>query len=486
MLDETRSVRTSVPYAGVSDVPPVSNPLAQTLLSRWRLIVALAALGAVAAYAVSTIIPPSFVASSELFVDPRSVQVLKSDLTVRQEDSQTENSFVESQARIVTSESVLSRVVAEQHLADDPEFNGAARGLIASLLGLAGSPPATTDEETRARNALTTLYDRTSVHRPERTFIIDISVMSRDAAKAATLANAVAQSYLDAQTEALSESARRANAALTNRLDELRERLRVSEAKAEDFRRKNGLVGTRTQLVSEQQLTDATTQLAQTRSRVIQAKSRLDQTRNLQATAAHNGSLPEAIASPTIGILRGQQSEALRKLADARSTYGDRYPGVRDLQAQVADINRVVAAELGRIAQAAQADYDRAVASETAQKQVVETLTGESSSAGTALVQLAGLQREADINRNLLNAFMSRARETSELERVDSTNARIVTSAQPPRNRSFPPRGSVLAILGLLAGAGLGAALALLLAMRQDSDDEFDRRLDPRRIKSAA
>ncbi|MDP3547181.1 MAG: GNVR domain-containing protein, partial [Phreatobacter sp.] len=167
----------------------------------------------------------------------------------------------------------------------------------------------------------------------------------------------------------------------------------------------------------------------------------------------------------TIAALRGQQAEARRRLADAQTEFGPRHPTVRNGQAQVADLERAIADELGRIAQAARADLDRARAAEATQRRTVEQLTTQASTAGQAFVQLRELQREVDVNRNLLNTFLSRSRETSELERVDTSNARIITVAQPPRDRVFPPRGVVMAAAGFIFGAGLGIGLAILLAL---------------------
>ena len=121
--------------------------------------------------------------------------------------------------------------------------------------------------------------------------------------------------------------------------------------------------------------------------------------------------------------------------------------------------------ELGRIAQAARADLDRARSAEAAQRRLVDDLSRQTSDAGQAFVQLRELQREVDVNRNLLQAFLARSRETSELERVDTNNARIITVAQPPRDRVFPPRGVIMAVAGLVLGGGLGVGLALLAAL---------------------
>ncbi|QCI63699.1 GumC family protein [Phreatobacter stygius] len=435
----------------------------------WILIAVLGPLFAFGAYVASQFATPRFMATAQIYIDPRGLQVLDNDPTARQQDSNAAINFVESQVRIITSQSVLARVVDGERLIEDPEFGASTGGspwavTLLKSLGLRREP-IQESLEGREQIALAALYDRVIVRRPERTFVIEVTARAATGEKAAQIANAVAHAYIDSQTAARSDAARRATLSLTNRLDELRDRVRVAEEKVEDFRRRNGLVGTRTQLVSEQQLTDTNTALSQAQARVGEAQARNDQIQQALRSASQASALPEAVVSPTIAALRGQQAEARRRLADASTEFGPRHPSVRNAQAQVADLARGIAEELGRIAQSARADLERAKAAEIAQRRIVEQLSNQASNAGQAFVQLRELQREVDVNRNLLNAFLSRSRETSELERIDTSNARIITVAQPPRNRTFPPRGVIVAAAGFVGGIGTGAALALLLAL---------------------
>ncbi|WP_439574515.1 GumC family protein [Phreatobacter sp.] len=437
---------------------------------RWPLILALGLIFAGLAYSYSRIATPRFMATAQIFIDPRGLQVLDNELTPRQQDSNAAINFVESQVRIVASQSVLSRVIDGERLTEDPEFSGVGQvGWAARLLrsvGLGRAEDQASLQE-RERSALTALYERVIVRRPERTFVIEVTFRAADPEKAARLANAVAHAYIDGQAAVRSDTARRATQSLTNRLDELRERVRIAEQRAEDFRRRNGLVGTRTQLVSEQQLTDANTQLAQAQARVAEAQARQEQIVQALRNGGQAGALPEAVVSQTIAALRGQQAEARRRLADAQTEFGPRHPSVRNARAQVTDLDRAITEELARIAQSARADLERARAAEVTQRRTVDQLTTQASDAGQAFVQLRELQREVDVNRNLLNAFLARSRETSELERLDTSNTRIITVAQPPRDRVFPPRGAVLVAAGFIFGCGLGLGLVVLTGLRR-------------------
>lgn len=467
MYDDGRSERREPSPPRRSEDAPRTTGLLAAVLPHWMAILVLALICAGGAYAASRLMTPRFMATAQIFIDPRGLQVFDNELTPRQQDSNTAINFVESQARIVTSQSVLSRVVDSERLTEDAEFNGkgGASWAVGLLNSLGMDRRGEESLEARERQALNALYERVLVRRPERTFVIEVTVRAADPEKAARLANAVSHAYIDSQTAARADAARRATQSLTNRLDELRTRVRTAEERVEDFRRQNGLVGTRTQLVSEQQLTDANTQLAQAQARVAEAQARQEQIQASLRASNQAGALPEAVMSPTIAALRGQQAEVRRRLADAQTEFGPRHPTVRNAQAQVADLDRAIGDELGRIAQSARADLDRARAAEATQRRTVEQLTAQTSSAGQAFVQLRELQREVDVNRNLLNAFLSRSRETSELERLDTSNARIITVAQPPRDRVSPPRGVVMTAAGFILGAGLGVGIALLVAL---------------------
>lgn len=463
--DNTLSVQRPQAQAAPLSARLAFDPMA-FFLRWWPLVLVCAVLGMGMAFVVSKVLPPRFTATAQIYVDPRGIQLLDNELTPRQQDSNAAINFVESQVRIITSQSVLSRVVETERLFDDPEFVGAAgarwaRDMLGALQLRRPEEAAPVGGEKRELVALGALYDRVSIRRPERTFVIEVIVRANAPDKAARLANAVAQAYLETQAAARSDTARRATQFLTSRLDDLREKVRKSEERAEDFRRANGLVGTRDRLVSEQQLTESNTQLGTAQTRLAEAQARFDQVQSILRAGTTLGSLNEAVISPTIASLRGQQSEARRRLADVMTEYGPRHPTVRNIQAQVADIDRGITEELQRIAQSARLELDRARGAEASLRRKIQELSDQASNASQAFVQLRELQREVDANRNLLASFLNRSRETGEFERIDTSNTRIITVASPPRERTFPPRAAILLAIGFALGVMLGLALAI-------------------------
>src|ERR1700744_5475550 len=232
----------------------------------WRrktMIAAAALLGACVAVAVGKTLTPKYTASAQLYVDPRELQLVDRELTPRAQDVSGLAMVVESQARLITSNDVLLQVIRKTHLDRDPEFGGVGKGMMASLLGLIGidvpAPVPTQFEQTAALDALNR---HITVKKSERSFIVDIDVWSRDAAKAAMLANALAQAYLTESRNSQATAARRATTDLSGRLKELKERLRNAENEVAVYKAQNNFVGTQDTLISDQQLSTVNARLA--------------------------------------------------------------------------------------------------------------------------------------------------------------------------------------------------------------------------------
>lgn len=458
----------SEPAAGgamPSALARLTNPtwLFQTLWNRKGLIIAAALAGALLAALASLFIPPKYVSTAQLFIDPRDLRVLQNEVSPNAvgSDPTSLTAYLESQARIIASDSIKARVVKSEGLDKDPEFGGeAARSGLGRLLS--GS------NNTSSRNgllyALAALDKNVTVRRGERTFVIDISVTSRDPEKAARIANALATAYLDDQASVRAEAAQRATGALTGRLEELRNRLRIAEEKAEKYKEANSLVGAGGKSIAEEQLALNNAQLVALRTRVSEAKAKYDQTLATRASSIEAGAIPEAVASNTMTALRSQLGAALSKEADLLASLGSRHPALAAAQAQVRDARRQINEELARIARAAKIEYDRAVDAERQIARRVEELTKQQYSAGRASVQLRELEREIESSRAVYDAFLRRARETGEQSGIDTTNARVISMAMPALEKSGVSRRTVV-MLGGIAGGGLGAIAALGLAL---------------------
>lgn len=442
--------------------PSVRRVLA-ALHRRAAAIAACALLGTVLAFAVGKVVTPRYTAQAQLYIDPRDLRLLDKELTSAGQDSTGYLTIVESQAQVITSSNVLGRVVESLGLTHDPEFAGAAGtpslfGQIGLAFGL--SQPASPDAEADFAAALDALAKRVAVRRTGRTFIVDVEATSRDADKAAKIANAVVDSYLAEEAANRAESANRASAGLSSRLVELRDDVNRAESRVQTYKVENGLIGTRDTLVTDQQLTQLNAQLAGARVRAADAQSRFDQIQRMRSAGIDAGATEDALASQAITALRGQYAELSRKQAELTHDLGPRHPQVTSIASQVQLSRRLIDQEIARYGQAARTDLARATATVAALEKSFDSAKGKTEGLAQASIRLRELEREVEASRAVYGAFLVRARETGQQARLDVGNARIITQAVKPISRSYPPPARTLALLGLVAGLLLGIAAA--------------------------
>ncbi len=288
------------------------------LLWRRRVMIAAAALiSACLAVAIGKSITPKYMATSELYVDPRELQLVDRELTPRAQDVSGLAMVVESQARLITSNSVLLQVIRNTNLDKDPEFGGEFKGMLTSLLGLFGIDLRSAAEtKLGPMAALDALNRHINVKKTDRSFIVDIEVWSHDPAKAAMLANALSSAYLAESKNSQSIAARRATNDLSGRLKELKARLRNAENALAVYKAQNNFVGTQDTLISDQQLSASNQRLAAAHASTLDAQAKYDQIEASRRSASDAGAIPEALQSPTIANLRAQYAEARKHYAE--------------------------------------------------------------------------------------------------------------------------------------------------------------------------
>jgi polysaccharide biosynthesis transport protein len=452
MFEAPRNVQSATVRAADSTldfVPAQSIDLREMLRLIWRdktTMLWTTALALLAAVLFIVLVPHLYTATAQVLIDPTDLHAVANDLNPTNQANDANVLAVESQVRVLTSDSVLRRVVRSEGLDHDPEFLGRF---------LSEAPDA-------AAAALITLRRNLSVKRAERTYVVDVSVTSHEAAKAARIANAVVKAYLDEETEVRADAAQQVSKSLGARLNELKDRVREAENRAETFKERNNIIGAGGQLVNEQQLTELNNQLGLARARVAAAKARLDQIRQVQQSKDEAGAFAEAVQSQTVAALRSQYAEIMRREAEQMSSLGPRHPAVVEIQAEGDRLRHMIEDEVKRIALSARADYQTARADEDTLAAELEKLKGNAVTTNEAMVTLRELDREVQASRAVYEAFLVRARETGEQSRVDTKNIRVISQADAPLRRSFPPSNLLLAAAALVIGAASGTGIILL------------------------
>ncbi len=421
---------------------------------------------------------PRYVASSQVIIDPRGLQLVDKQVNARGENADTDVAIVEDEMRVLKSTDLLSDLIDKEDLLDNPEFVPPRSPILAALLSV--MPHRTTDPEQIKLTVLQQLDQQIAVRRAERGYVVDLSVATTDPRESARLANRLVELYIEHASQTRSELAQRSSVGLADRLDELQARVRKADEKVEAFRTANNLVSAGGVLTSDQRLKDLNSQLVLARTREDEAKSRLDQIDRLESRNAVDA-IPEALQSQTVIRLRDQLTAARRRLSTLKDQLGPRHPDYVAAANELDALNRLLSQEMRRLAQSARIEYARAQDGLQAVQRGTAALSQTSLADSRSLVTLHELERDADASRALFTAFLARSQELGEQTRLDTTNVRQISRAMPPLHRANPSHLVILVVslvLGLLIGTGLAMLLGLADKVR-DLDGTWPVRRHP-------
>ncbi len=379
-----------------------------------------------------------------IFLRPEAEKAMIDRGTVDQE-------AITSQVQLVLSRDLARDVIGRLKLSERPEFNAALKDpsplSVLRKVGLWRDPLAMTEEE----RVLAAYYDRISAYQIDKSRVIAIEFQSADPELAARVANAIADTYLTLQQVAKQDQARAAGHWLSGELDKLRGKVSEAEAKVENFRAKSNLfVGANNTSLSNQQLTELNSQLsaaqaqkadAETRARLIREQLRSGQP--IESSDIANSDLIRRLSEQRV-TLRAQLAEQL-------STLLPQHPRIKELRAQIADLDQQIRGEGERLVRSLENDAKVAGGRVEMLSANLDQLKRRAASTSDQDVELRGLEREAKAQRELFESYLAKYREASARDSIAAApaDARIISRAVVSNVPYFPRKGPIIAIAAL-------------------------------------
>lgn len=469
----------------------------ETIRKLWRHRILIASstvlLGSAAIFAAWSM-PSYYVSEARVQVGVQSPRLPNIDSLIA--DASPDAEKVQSEGFILQSRNIARQVIDQLQLRDSPEFNPGLRkpSLLAQALDVRSylpteltalldrvkfskdspaPPPPDPDKVAawREDRLVDAVLARLDVSTLGRSHVLSVKAEAQNPLTAAAIANAFAERYLDYQRRDKVDSMDRVDKFMLGRVAELREQVRKSDQAVEDYRRSNELYKSGGSGVTNQQLTELNTQLLAAQSAKAEADSRLKEAQELGKGGIGGESVPEVLRSPLIASLKQQLSDSERRAAELSASLGGRHPQMANARAEVANVQRRVSAEVGKVIDGLAREARTATARYEALKQNFETLKRQMGAVNDRSIQLDSLEREATVNRNLLEALLLRAKQSNGAEAILQANAKLVSPAAPSPGPSYPPK-ALIALLGMAGGMMVGSALALL---REGGDNTFRR-----------
>jgi uncharacterized protein involved in exopolysaccharide biosynthesis/Mrp family chromosome partitioning ATPase len=441
--------RPAAAQAGELDFLAIGEALARK--RNW--IIVPTVLAAVLSITAVNMITPRYKSEARILIDGRENIFLRPNGERAEDRNALDAEAVTSQVQLLLSRDLARDIIKKNKLAELPEFDPVLRGFsplksLLALIGIGRDPVSLTPEE----RVLDAYYERFAAYAVDKSRVIVIEFQSRDPDLAAQVANSIADGYLVLQQGARRDQAKSAGQWLAGEIESLRKKVADAESRVEDFRSKSSLfVGTNNTTLSNQQMGELNTQLNNARALKSDAESKARLIREMLQTGKPIESA-EVLNSELIRRLSEQRVTLRAQLAEQSSTLLDNHPRIKELKAQLADLDRQIRDEASKLSRSLDNDARIAGGRVESLNASLDQLKRLASSANGQDVQLRALEREAKAQRDLLESYLAKYREATTRENIEAAPAdgRIISRASVSNSPAYPKKLPIVLIATLM------------------------------------
>jgi succinoglycan biosynthesis transport protein ExoP len=484
-----------LPHSSASAIPQSEGLTLLDLwkiLRRWRFVVlgmTLALLGA--AITVSLFSTRRYQATGEIQVQKDSSDALGLDSLMGSEaaggaDALEANVTLQTQARILESQTLGLQVIEQLHMADTADFKsgfnpiGWALGLL-SPKGVADPRGALLEASPKKRDHVFAVFmANTKVAPVAGTRLIEVSYTNSDPKLAAAAVNSLIQGLVDYNFQTRYTATSEASEWLGKQLSDLRGDSEQLQRKVAELQRDSGVFTFGGEDVQGKGIAYSTIldQLQQATANLTTAQSNRV-IRGALYEAAKSGD-PEMIASlsssslvsgasPAVGsslmliqTLRTQEATQKAAIGEAAAKFGSAYPKLDEMRANLASIEQSIRAEQDRLQRQTRSDFQVAQQVEDNMRAIFEQQKKDAQALNDKAIQYALVRQEAEESRGLYERLLSRLKEAGVLEGLRSSNITVVEPGRVPSKPS-KPNVKMYLLAAILGGVVVGCGSAFFL-----------------------
>lgn len=449
----------------------------------WGIVLAVMTLG-IAKCATSTRL---YRASAVLQIQSESADALSLDNMIVQsnptQDAVESNISLQTEAKILESDSLALNVIQALHLEKSPDFQSHF-----SLIGWVIGHLTPSDKRSAGDASIASAGAQTRIIRAfeshlkvkpiSGTRLISIEYLSSDPHTAEAVINLLVQNLMDFNFETRHGATQQAAAWLSNQLADLRKESDQLEARVEELQRGSDVftLGQTDSQGHDQVYTPALERLQMATTELSQAQSaRIMKGALYQVVKDGNPELISGLAGSTLsgsspGIsgslslvqdLRAQEAQKQAQLNELAAKFGPRYPKIAELQASLQSTQKAIHDEAQRIADRVRNDYAVALQVEQNDRSVFQQDKQQAEVLNNKATEYEIARQEATQSRSLYNSLLARMKEADLVAGLRPSNITVVDPARLP-SRPAKPNVPLYVAGSLAAGLFLGICAALL------------------------
>jgi len=404
-----------------------------------------------------------YTATGEIKVQPDAQSSLKQSMSAGLGFGNNIDLVIESDIRILESETLLLRVAKKTRLIDNPEFFGGMHLGSKSLTMLHGNL-----DDPQVRSAvLLNMRRHLTIARIPRTQMVSISYRSASPALSTSIVNTLTAEFIENNFITHYASTQHVSEWLSSQIEDLRNTVQKSQDRMVDLQKNLGISAldpTHSLVLEEieslekaQAEASSARVLAEAHYHILQSLPP-DQILDMPS----NGEMTQSDVRFLLNNLRQQRAVVNAELARLQPTYGPNYPQVKQLQAQQQSLDKEINKQELRIVAQARDAFSVAQLAENRAKGALDARVNQLYGQRDNLVQYALVSQEYEGNRKMYESILARLREAAVDAGLDSADVSLVDLASVPTRPSSTSLYSSVA-LGLFFGFVSSLLLAFVL-----------------------
>src|ERR1700738_2450990 len=399
---------------------------------------------------------PLFESVGRIEIQPQQTPNIGIQHVIEQSQAGGESSALQTEVRILQSDSVLFQTGQSLNLMDR---------LIAANRSEKNPPvvvPAGEVTPSQRRAVIGFVRSHLTVTVLAGTSIVEIRYRDADPRFAAAVVNRIVDTYSDQDLHSRYERTQRVSGWLQKQIENLQLEAKDAQQQLVDYQKAHNIVGTENSNMTIQTLEQLSSAVDNAEADRIMKEARLrdfdSMSPNLVAVMGDN---------PSVQALRSQLETLDKQKPHLTAKYGPRNPKIIDLQTQIAKLQAQIDSEVALARHQVRDEYEGALGSEQALRKRLGAQKEAAYKWNEGAAQFAILRNEAELPRELYDTLQMRLKEATVMAGLSATKITVVDHAQAA-DLPVGPRKAFILGMGLIGGLLGGCALAFLIESIDD------------------
>ena len=389
---------------------------------------------------------PVYATTARIEIDKENTNILPFQGAVDSYDfMMDQDSYIETQSRILTSETLALQTIRNSGLIPHAEMQGgpaASEAITSGSLANHRRPP-----------ELGAFLGSLAVKRVPLSHLLDVTFESTDPQLAAQILNAHIANFMEQNFRSRYDTTAKATVWLTDQLSELKVKVQNSEDARLAYERQHQIWELDDkQNITTQRLTDLNKEVTDAQSDRMRKEALYE-----FAKAGNIDVVPQLRANGALQDLEKKHAEVYTQYLDLLNQYGPNFPKVQRLQAQLKELDGMMDTEKRNILEMLGNDYNAARQREGLLNEALNDQKTEVNQMAHSMVEYNILKRDAEGYKTMYDGLLTKLKEANIAAGLKSSTIRVVDPAMIPSTPSRPAKARNIALsflAGLVGGIG--------------------------------